>query len=333
MLGNNGGEPFGAPEFLGYRLLVRLKEDSDAQITRAKFLKLTCLADEYLQREFDVDIGFPRYWYKYGEIASEHDLNGTFYKSGQAYGFPARQYAPANDVKNVGWEDQLRIGESEQLYLPLEEVEEDDFDVDEKTRMKVNEAVRWVTHKFGTSPVKEIRRHQYQSHSPLEFIRAYSELRWQLENIEPTQTALLNSGQSQSRKEIVENLLDEMVITYPKEFGEMRTLFLRWEDTARLLLNDGADYNQLKQFLESFIEALSKVELRFYHNQNIPESRLENWKEETDDIVEDFEIELDEERQGLLLEQPSSAVAEFEKVTEPYDETVLDDLEDIYEGQ
>lgn len=329
----DGGEQFGEPEFLCYRLLVRLKEESDAQITRGKFLKLPCLADEYLQREHNLDIGFPRYWYKYGEITSENDLNDDFYKSGQAVGFSARQYVPSDDIKNIGWEDQQRFGEDNDLYLPFDEIEEDDFNVDEDNRRLINDAVRWVTHKFGTSPVREIRRYQYQTHAPREFIRAYSELRWQLENIEPTQTGLPGQEKVRSRKDIIEDLLDEMVITYPDEFTEMETLFLRWEDTARLLLNNGTDYNQLEKFFESFVESLSKVELRFHFNQNISEERLERWNEEAAQVREEFEVELDEERQGLLLEQPDNAVSEFDKVSEPFDEAVLADLEEIHNEQ
>lgn len=335
MPADDDDEKFGEPEFLAYRLLVRLKEESDAQITRGKFLKLSCLADEYLEREYNLDIGFPRYWYKYGEIASENDINTDIYKSGQAIGFSARQYRPSDEVNDMGWESQARLGDEngDELFYPSENVENDDFDVSEGSRSQINDAVRWVAHKFGKEPVREIRRHQYQSHAPREFIRAYSELRWQLENVEPTQTGLEGHSEIKSRKDIIEDLLDEMMITYPEEFDQMETLFLRWEDTMRLLLEEDVEYDQIEKFFESFVETLSRVELRFHFNRNIPEARLENWKDEVETELEEFEVELDEQRQGLLLDQPEISVAKFEKISESYSATVMEDMESLYEEE
>jgi len=87
-------EQFGPPEFLGWHLLVSLKNRSGDQISRSKFLKLCCIADRYLLEELDHDIGFPRYWYMYGELANQHEFSGRFYNAPSAIGYEGQQYLP-----------------------------------------------------------------------------------------------------------------------------------------------------------------------------------------------------------------------------------------------
>jgi len=320
MASGENGDELGDPEFLAYRILERLKKQSDMQITRSKFLKLCCIADRYLAEQA-VDIGFPRYWYRYGEIASENDLNPRVHKSSQAVGFPGRQYFPSDEIDSNGWGDQ------QELYLPADDLEDDDFEVDPERRREILEAVRWVVHRLGRENVRSIRRFQYERYAPVQFIRAYSDLRWQLENTEHTQARLSPDEPQKSSREMIEHLLDEMVMTYPEEkFDRMHSLFLRWDDTMRLLLEDEREYDELEGFLDSFIEALSKVELRFYFQKNIPEKRLNAWRDERDDVLEAYREELREVRDGLLLNREASS--DFDAIAEPFNETVMSDIED-----
>ncbi|GGN08044.1 hypothetical protein [Halarchaeum nitratireducens] len=320
---------FGEPEFLAYRLLVRLKEQSKGQITRSKYLKLCCIADRYLEQN-DVDIEFPRYWYKYGEIASESDIDGRVAWSTSAKGFPGRQYFPSDRFDAADWEDQYQF--DEELYAPADDIETDDFDVDEETRRKIDEAIRWVVHRLGKKSVSEIRHYQYQRYAPLEFIRAYSDLRWQLENTEPVQGRLTMSATQQSSQELVEELLDEMVMAYPEEkFNDMYSLFLRWEDTVRLLLENQTNYEEVEEFFDSFIEALSKVELRFAYREDIPDERLSGWEEEREEVKTEFREELREVRDGHLFDRGTSGT--FEALSEPFSKTVMDDIEESLEDQ
>jgi hypothetical protein len=77
-------EQFGEPEYLGWSLLVHLKDQSNDQISRSKFLKLCCITDRYLLEKHDYDVGLPRYWYMYGELANQHEFSGRFFNASKA---------------------------------------------------------------------------------------------------------------------------------------------------------------------------------------------------------------------------------------------------------
>jgi len=316
-------------EFLAYRLLVSLEEQSGSIISRAKFLKLSSLAARYLEQEIGTEIEFPRYWYQYGEIAGESELSSLAYRSGQSPHYPGRSYSSDPDIEDSGWEDQARIGDDARIYHTAEGIETDDFDVPEEIRYDINQAVRWATQKFGKLNAEDIKRHQYRAHAPREFIRTYSELRFHLDE-SPAQQVILAEGQQENRAKKIVQLLDDMMMEYPDEFESLRTLYLRWDDTARMMLEQDSDYSELQKFLESFVLALSKAEIRFHHHHNIPESRLKKWEEEKEDVIDQFEREIDEARRGRLLKTSKEGVDEFEEVSKEFGKTVEDDLNELY---
>ena len=240
---------FGEPEFLGWLLLVRLKEQSDDQISRSKFLKLCCISDRRLAKTHQYDVGLPRYWYMYGELANEHEFSERFYNAPLAIGWDGQQYIPK----------ELRI---------------DAFNVSEDGLELIPEAVQWTVHEFGRKDVEEIKQHQYKEHAENEFIRKYSELRWLLSTIDlGRQKRLPNYGSSgESNEEYLRRQLDEMIVAYPDSgdrYEDMKTLYLRWDDTIRLMVDQSVEYSQIAEFLDSFIRTLSKAVLRFIYNQNI----------------------------------------------------------------
>jgi len=286
-------------EYLGYKLIVKIKERSKRQISRSKFLKLNCVADRYLQDELDYDIGLPRYWYKYGEILDEHATNREYFHAPSARGFSGQQ------------------------YLTSREYADDEFDITDEEKELIDEAVDWTALRFAKRNVEQIKAYQYQTHAPKEFIRAYSELR-ELLTADLEEQALLTqfSMGDASNQELVIDLLDEMLMTYPKQrYEDMYGTYLRWDDTARILIEDDPDFAALKEFLDDFIEILSKAELRFEHASNVPEYRLDRWWSERDDIMNDFEREL-ENRRTKLLKNPEPS-GELESVAEEYNETVV----------
>jgi hypothetical protein len=129
---------FGEPEFLGWVLLKLLKEQSDDQISRSKFLKLCCVADRRLVEAHGYEAGLPRYWYMYGELANEHEFSGRFYNAPRAIGWDGQQYIPRD--------------------LHAEE-----FEVSEEGLEKIPEAVRWTVREFGRENVEEIKQHSTSS--------------------------------------------------------------------------------------------------------------------------------------------------------------------------
>lgn len=288
----------GPQEYLGYRLIVKIKERTQRQISRSKFLKLNCVADRFLRDELNTDIGLPRYWYKYGEILDEQSINGEFYHAPSARGYSGQQ------------------------YLTSREYEDEEFDVNEQTRNNIDDAVEWTALRFAKRNAEQIKNYQYQVQSPKEFIRAYSELRERLDvsNIEEQAVLAEFDSTRGEHEQLALDLLDEMLLTYPKnEYDTIYDLYLRWDDTARLLV-EASDFDELNEFLDEFIEALSKAELRFEHCNHIPEDRMDRWREERGDAVNDFDQSLIERRRELLRKRDPSG--ELDKVAEEYNETV-----------
>jgi len=301
----------GEPEFLGWRLLVGLKRQSGDQISRSKFLKLCCITDRHIRDELDYDVGFPRYWYMYGELGSEHEFSGRFYNAPSALGWQGQQFLPKRDLRPQ------------------------DFDVSDEGRRKIERGVRSIVNEWGRENVAAIKEHQYQNQAPNEFIPAYSELRWQLQNVDlESQARLGRFASGQTQVEYIRSLLDEMVESYPvQEYEEMYDLFLRWEDTVRMMLDSSPDYGEIEEFLDQFIETLSKVVLRFEHSQGISEERREKWQSQAETQKADFERLLRERRKSILQQEGNRAFPNLQSVSESFSQTVRDDLERSAEDQ
>lgn len=298
---------FGESEFLGWLLLQQLKEQSDDQISRSKFLKLCCIADRRLIETHDYEVGLPRYWYMYGELTNEHEFSGRFYNAPQAIGWDGQQYIPK----------------------PMH-VEE--FEASEKGLELIPKAVGWTVGEFGRENVEVIKKHQYEQHAGNEFIQAYSELRWLLSTIDlGEQRRLPNYGaQGESNEEYLKRQLDEMMMAYPEDeerYGEMKTLYFRWDDTVRLMVGQSVEYSRIAEFLDEFITTLSKGILRFAHNQSISEERLVDWEVDAAEEKAEFTTRLREVRMNLLRNRSRST--ELDSVSDAYSRTVEEQIEQL----
>ena len=301
-------EQFGEPEYLGWSLLTRLKDQSNDQISRSKFLKLCCITDRYLLEKCDYDVGLPRYWYMYGELANQHEFSGRFF----------------NAPKAIGWDGQQ--------YLPKSNITFEDFDISIEARETIDSGVEWTVSEFGRNNVEEIKQHQHRENAPHEFIQLYSELRWQLKTIDlSTQQRLGNyTEEAQSNEEFLRQHLDRMLETYPNEdFEEMRSLFLRWDDTIRLMLDQSPDFGEIEECLDDFIRVLSKVVPRFEYSRNISEQRLSDWRSDSATVKERFERELREKRRDRLLDRDRTPHAGYEAISDVFSETVRNDSEGL----
>ena len=300
---------FGEPEFLGWALLRKLKDQSDNQISRSKFLKLCCIADRRLLEMHEYDIGFPRYWYMYGELANEHEFSGRFYNAPQAIGWEGQQYLPKPSITNV--------------------------DISQEGIELINRAVRWTVKEFGRKNVEEIKKYQYRENAENDFIREYSELRWLLNTIDlGRQERLPNYVNAQSNGEYLKSKLNTMMTTYPDDeehYSEMKGLFLRWDDTVRIMIEQSIEYSRIAEFLDDFIRALSKVVLRFAYNQNISEQRLANWQEDAAKEKSEFTTNLKNTRMELLSNRSQST--ELDSVSEDYSQTIEEKIEQVLARQ
>lgn len=298
---------FGEPEFLGWLLLKLLKEQSDDQISRSKFLKLCCIADRRLLEVHEYDVGLPRYWYMYGELANEHEFSGRFYNAPLAIGWDGQQYIP-------------------------KELHVDAFDVSEEGLELIPQAVQWTVREFGRKNVEEIKQHQYEEHAENEFIRKYSELRWLLSTIDlGRQERLQNYGSGgESNEEYLKRQLDEMMAAYPgdeERYDDMKRLYLRWDDTIRLMVDQSVEYSRIAEFLDDFIRTLSKVVLRFAYEQNISDERLADWEEDAAEEKAKFANQLKEVRAEHLRSRSRST--ELDRVSDAYSQTIEEQIEQL----
>lgn len=291
----------GPPEYLGYTMLECLYEVDNRPVSRSKFWKLCCIADRRLLDREGLNIGFPRYWYKYGELAATHDISREFFNA------PSARF----------W--------TGQEFHPDREIPEHEFDASPEVKKAIRESVRRIADRFGKSSVDEIKAHQYSKQAPNEFIDAYSRLRAQFEAVNLNQQALFAEFSEDGTEGYFQDMLDEMLDTFPRRrYGEILDLYLRWDDTMRLMLQADAEFSEMHDFLDIFIERLSEIVLRFEHNANIPPSRLDAWKEEKPSLKEQLEDHIGDVRREYLLATESEG--ELKRVEAEYDEIVSREL-------
>lgn len=299
-------DKFREPEFLGWALLTKLKFQSDDQVSRSKFLKLICIADRRLQESENINVGLPRYWYMYGELVNEHEFAGRFY----------------NAPKAIGWEGQR--------YIP-KNLEFDDFDISEELIGEILPIVEEVVSDLGRENVEDIKEYQYTEFAENEFIRKYGNLRWILKNIDlGKQIRLEYFEQGLSNEQYVKGHLDGMMENYPEDesgFDEMRPLYLKWDDTIRLMLEQSVEYSKIAEFLDEFIGVLSKSVLRLKYHQNISSERLSRWEEEGKDAQIDFRTEIEDERKRLFDSRSKSK--ELDKVSDTYSAAIAEKIDNL----
>jgi hypothetical protein len=295
---------YGAPELLGYRLLTRL-QDRRGMVPKTVFHKFWSLSDRYAEAEFDTELGVPRYWYKYGELVDEQSVDSGFF------------VAPS-----APW--------GGQAYKPVYDEGDGEFDLGRREQQVIEQTVEWALDQFDQWSARKLEAHQYRKHAPNEFIRSYSELRERLQYTgldEQVPLSVYEPDGPDTNREVVFELLDQTVAAYPTEdpaFEPLSDAFFRWEDTARLLIEQERDFARLEVFLDEFVQVVSEAVLRFQFADGVDQERVAEWRTDGEACLERFESTLAERRSELLRERERSGV--LQSVSATYDEMVLDDL-------
>jgi hypothetical protein len=296
----------GAPEYLVYRILWELRENTGGETGRTKFHKLCILSDKKLNKEYDRDIGLPQYWYKYGKTLVESEISDTV------------AFTPQSNHRR-GF-----------AYYPADQVSESDFDhLDEDLKDDIFQVAIEVVDEHGDKDYQELEKYQYENFPPHEFVTAYGNFRWHLSSISlDRDQKRIEHFTDPSEKSTIEELLDEMLASFDEdEFGEIYDLYLDWDDTIRLLNEEGASARELLDFTEMFIEAVAKAVLRFKDRAHISEGRLEKWKKEKEKVLNDLEKKIEQRRESALSGRSLSG--ELEEISNSYNETISDELEDL----
>jgi hypothetical protein len=298
----DGGD---SAEYLCYELLRQLdrRQNEGRSVTITQFRKLTAVADRLLAEEHGAETGLPRYWYRYGEVANNEALgDDVFTISPAQWGGKKVSVAPG--------------------------VTDGQFSVGEDYRSAVHEVVRTLVSEFGNERSELIKQRQYEEFAPNEFVSAFDAFRSYIQSTDqhtPTLDSFVSGRDSTSREDEALERLDDLLVLYPKElYDQMYDLFLDWEDTVRLLLEQERSFEEIDDIQEDFWRTFSRVELRIHHQQNTPSEQLARWMEERDDLRSAYESKLRELRDDLLSGREQSG--ELDRVAGSFDDSVSEQL-------
>jgi hypothetical protein len=270
-------------DYTCHHLLLNLENKRKSDISKTAFYKLLCIADRVLRTDFDTDIKLPCYWYQYGEVVDPEAIGGN-----------------TINIEPAEWDGER--------VEPTRNIAEHEFDITDELKETIFKATKSVAARFSDSNSNDIQSYQYQHYAPTEFIRTFDEFRTSISEPNHRLSDFYVESNSRSQNETVGAKLEDMLSVYPtSEYDEMYDVFLRWEDTSQLLLENNR-YSDLKLFSKSFWETFCKVETRLHHNRGIPSKRTAKWIRARDHVKNEFKQELSNQREELLDNRAVSSV-------------------------
>ena len=297
----------GEPEFLAYTVLSVYDEAGHGELSRTGYHKLTTIADIELRSGHGVDVGLQSHWYFYGLTVDE-----------DAFGETVAFTPNANH-------------HSGQAYYPADRVSESHFaHIHPGRRETIRSVVQRVVERHGQKDWRELERYQYREYAPAEFVERYAALRgvlYEKRQIRSRQQASLERFDEETRDTVVCEL-DRMLEAFPEDrYARLADEYLLWDDTFRLLVDNDAPAEELEEFHERMVEALSKVYLRFEVNNNVPTERLHEWAREARVEVGRFRSRVETVRsRALSTYEPEATLS---TVAESYNATIHEEIGDL----
>lgn len=255
-------------------LLKTFNPERKPVMRQSHFFKLMNLLDTRLRKQ-GVDIELPGYWYKYGFYIENRFLDAVLpRKFNETYMISGTYVAP-----------------------PLHPRKK--YEVAEDIRHKIDLTIHWLWQKYGFKPDygAKAKKESYEINVPYKFNTTFQEF---IEIVNRRETGFV------SRKESLEPVLDILLSEFPeKEFPELHSTYLEWDDTIRLILDCVPDKKQgelTNNLMELFWETYSKG-VRIRHNQHIPiPGILKHWKNEYEKSIPDAYKQIEIIRRNVLLE-------------------------------
>lgn len=284
---------YGEAEYLCYQVLEQMAQKSDKDIYETEFNKLCYMAYHALDDE-GVELDLPVYWYQWGGVveANPHRYPVVYKSHGDS------------------------------TLVRAKEVSEAAFDVAADTRKQIIQKARTLADQYkNTYGTDSIKDDSYEKFAPNEFIKTFNSLRSTIDSLESEQVAL--SDFTDSNDEEIRPLRSEMnalIQQYPSDqYTEMELAFRQWDSITRQLAKSN-QVAELKEFTRRFWVAISRVELRLAHHDNIPQFLLNDWQSERESERAKFEDTITEYRTLALEEREPTS--NLESVAESYSETV-----------
>lgn len=299
-------DSLGEPEFLAYTVLSVYNGAGHGELSRTGYHKLTTIADLELRSDHDLDVGLQSHWYFYGITIDEDTFGETIAFSPDANHHGGQAYYPAD-----------RISESHFAH------------VDPTTREMIRSVVQRVVERHGQKDWRGLEQYQYRKYAPTTFVERYAALRgvlYEKQQIRSRQSSFERF--SERTRDTVVCELDRMLEAFPEDrYALLADEYLLWDDTFRLLIDNGAPAEELEEFHERMVEALSKVYLRFEFRNNVPAERLHEWAVEARVEIEQFHSRVEDVRTRLLSTYDPEAT--LSTVAESYNTTVHEEIGDL----
>lgn len=254
-------------------LLKTFNPERKPVMPQSHFFKLMNLLDTRLKKQ-GVDIGLPGYWYKYGFFIEMRFLDAVLpRKFSEFYMISGTHVAPPRHPRR-------------------------NYDIKEEVKRKIDSAIhRLERYRFKSDYGAKAKRESYEINAPYKFNTSFQDY---IEIASRTENGFL------TKKENLEPVLDKLLSEFPeKEFPELYSTYLEWDDTVRLILDCVTEEKQgelIKKLMELFWDTYSKG-VRIKHNQNIPIPGLvDQWKAEYINSIPDSDREIESTRKKVLLE-------------------------------
>lgn len=242
---------------------------------KVHFYKMMDILDTRLQKQ-GIDIGYPKYWYRYGSVADVGVLSQRI---------------------SVGFSPYL----DGDFILPYPYTKS--YDVDVNIKSKINSTVSHICkqYQYKENYGQLLKEESYRLNSPYKFNTIFQDL---LDSVK----SLNNSRQTTlyTETEIIEPLLDCLSAEFPEEnYPELLDMYLAWDDTARLILHhvksSGSKHIYLDKITEIFWITYSNA-IKIDYNQHIPKENIKAWEEEYLKSIAPSLIEIEAIRKKIILD-------------------------------
>lgn len=256
-------------------LLKIFNPDRKPIMNRSHFFKMMDILDTNLQKQA-IDIGYPKYWYKYGSVAHMGVLEQSIAKGFSRY----------------------MMGDNIVSPYPCRKT----YNVDDQQKSLIISNIKRITKKyrFKRGYGNLLKKDSYIMNSPYKFntlFQKYFEPIQSLSNIK--QLGLLSAHDN------LEPLLDKLFDEFPENnYSELLDIHLAWDDTTRLVIDYISDQREASAYLggltELFWGVYSKA-IRINHNQNIPQQIIQDWEHQYKMSIVPVYVEIENIREKIIM--------------------------------
>jgi hypothetical protein len=268
----------GTPNFLLEYCIDSLLKTFNPQrrliMPQSHFFKLMNLLDTRLKKQ-GIDVKLPGYWYRYGFYIDTNFLDIVLQKE-------FRKFYMIDDSHVVP---------------PLRPRRK--YEIAEQIKHMIDSTIHWLWQQYGfkSNYGAKAKKESYAINAPYEFNTTFQEY-----------IGIVNRKEAElvSRNEALEPLLDKLLSEFPeKEFPELNSIYLDWDDTTRLILDCVPENKQdalLKKLMNLFWQNYSNG-IRIRHNQNIPTPDIiRRWKDDYGKSIPETLKQIEDIRKKVLSE-------------------------------